>query len=671
MGHEEMTHRDLHPGPDGGSDRAAPARSAELLEIVPCALMEVNIDAGGHRAITYFSGPATEMYGHSRADVLGRDPVLLSAASPDEISRWRASFDATGRWRQTAKHITKDGRIIDVELDGLAWRDETGRLAGYLMAIRDVTAETDRARRLDQQSALLQLAPTPIFARDMQRRITFWNRAAETLYGYTHAEVVGRRAKDVLRTRYPIALEEIERIVAETGRWDGDLVQTDRDGGQITVASTWGAFHDANGRIVGLLEVNRDITERLALQVERERTLASAERLRLSERLLRSQRLESLGQLAGGIAHDFNNLLAVIAGYTSALTDGIEDLASSVTAQAHDQLIADLGEVARATRQASDLTHQLLAFARQETVRSEPVSLNDVVADMGELIARTIGEHVQLETELAPGLAHVDADPGQIGQILLNLAINARDAMPTGGRLTITTLNVWLDADDARDRGQPESGWHVELVVTDTGSGMAPEVMEHAFDPFYTTKGPGEGTGLGLATVYGIVTGAGGAVSLYSEPGRGTTVRALFPALDGAQVPDAAAAAEEVPHAQGVHTILVVEDQAPLRAITARILTRAGYRVLTAGNGPEALSLAAATSEPIDVLLTDVVMPEMLGTMLAHTMMQARPELRVVFTSGFARPALEHSGRPLEGPLLQKPVPAAELLRQLAAVLAP
>ncbi|HEY6524502.1 MAG TPA: PAS domain S-box protein, partial [Solirubrobacteraceae bacterium] len=469
MGHEEMTHRDSHPGPGGGLDRAAPARSAELLEIVPCALMEVIIDAGGHRAITYFSGPATEMYGYSSTDVLGRDPVLLSAASPDEISRWRAGFDATGRWRRTTKHITKDGRIIDVELDGLGWRDETGRLAGYLMAIRDVTAENDRARRLDQQSALLQLAPTPIFARDMQRRITFWNRAAETLYGYTHAEVVGRRAKDVLRTRYPIALEEIERIVAQNGRWDGDLVQTDRDGQEITVASTWGAFHDANGRMIGLLEVNRDITERLALQAERERTLASAERLRLSERLLRSQRLESLGQLAGGIAHDFNNLLAVIAGYTSALTDGVEDLSSAVTAQAHDELIADLGEVARATRQASDLTHQLLAFARQETVRSEPVSLNDVVADMGELIARTIGEHVQLETELAPGLAHVHADPGQIGQVLLNLAINARDAMPTGGRLTITTLNVWLDADDARDRGQPESGWHVEMVVTDTG----------------------------------------------------------------------------------------------------------------------------------------------------------------------------------------------------------
>ncbi len=670
-GHEQMTHRDVHPPPGGGHEKAPPARSAELLDIVPCALMEVTIDAGGHRAITYFSGPATEMYGYHRTDALGRDPVFLSAASPDEITRWRASFDETGRWRQTAKHMTRDGRIIDVELDGLAWRDDTGRLGGYLMAIRDITAETERARRFDQQSALLQLAPNAIFARDMQRRITFWNQAAEQMYGYTRAEVIGRRPKDVLRTRYPIPLDEIERIVTDTGRWDGDLVQTDRDGRQITVASTWGAFHDGSGRVAGLLEINRDITERLALQAERERMLASAERVRLSERLVRSQRLEGLGQLAGGIAHDFNNLLAVIAGYTTALTDGVEDLASSMTAVAHDRLLADLGEVARASRQASDLTHQLLAFARQETVRAEPVSLNEVVADLQELIASTIGEHVQLETELAPDLARARADPGQIGQVLVNLAINARDAMPTGGRLTITTRNLWLDVDDARDRGRLEPGWHVELAVTDTGSGMAPEVMEHAFDPFYTTKGPGEGTGLGLATVYGIITGAGGAVSLYSEPGLGTTVRALFPALDGAHLPDAASAAEETPPAQGEPTILVVEDQAPLRAITARVLARAGYRVLTARNGPEALSVANAATERIDVLLTDVVMPEMLGTMLAHTMTETHPQLKVVFTSGFARPALENGGRALAGPLLQKPVPTAELLRQIAAVLAP
>jgi hypothetical protein len=459
---------------------------------------------------------------------------------------------------------------------------------------------------------------------------------------------------------------ELERIVEETGSWEGDLIQTGKDGRQITVEGNWGGFYDGDGRMIGLLEINRDITERVAVQAEREQALAIAERARLSDRLVRSQRLESLGQLAGGIAHDFNNLLAVIAGYTTALTDGVEELPSSVAADTRGMLIADLGEVARATRQAADLTHQLLAFARQETVRSEPVSLNEVVGDLRELIARTIGEHVQLEIDLAPDLLRIQADPGQIGQVLVNLAVNARDAMPGGGRLTVHTRNLWLDADDARDRGGLEEGWHVEMMVTDTGSGMPPEVMERAFDPFFTT---GEGTGLGLATVYGIITGFGGAISLYSETGRGTTLRALLPVFDADHRPVAGPEPEAPPAARDGRTILVVEDQAPLRAITARILTRAGYRVLTAGSGPEALAVAAEPAERIDVLLTDVVMPEMQGTTLAHMMMEARPGLKVVFTSGFARPTLEHGGRALEGPLLQKPVAAAELLRRLADVL--
>jgi hypothetical protein len=238
--------------------------------------------------------------------------------------------------------------------------------------------------------------------------------------------------------------------------------------------------------------------------------------------------------------------------------------------------------------------------------------------------------------------------------------------MPDGGRLTIETTNVWLSRDDARDRGALEPGWHVEMTVTDTGVGMDPEVMEHAFDPFFTTKPQGEGTGLGLATVYGIVTGAGGVISVYSEPGRGTAIRALFPALDATHLPDGPATPEEPRYAADGATVLVVEDQAPLLAITARILARAGYTVLTAGGGPEALTLAASRTEPIDLLLTDVVMPEMLGPALAQTMRASHPELKVVFTSGFARPAIEHGGRALEGPLLQKPVPAAALLAQIA-----
>jgi two-component system cell cycle sensor histidine kinase/response regulator CckA len=537
-------------------------------------------------------------------------------------------------------------------------------------AVPDVITEAERIERLAERSALLELAPDAIFARDAQRRITFWNRAAETTYGYTRDEVMGRNPADVLATDYPVSLQEIERIVAETGSWEGDLVQTSRNGRRFTVASNWGARYDEGGRMVGVLEINRDVTERLALQCAREEAMAAGERIRLSQRLVRAQRLESLGQLAGGIAHDFNNLLAVIAGYATALADEVGDLPDVLEPGIRQALLADIGEVAGATQRAGDLTHQLLAFARQETVRAEAISLNDVIAELGGLLRRTIGAHVTLNTRLDPDLREVRADNGQLGQVLVNLAINARDAMPDGGELTLQTSNVELDAADSGDRGDLEPGEYVELVVSDTGAGMAAEVMEHAFDPFFTTKAPGEGTGLGLATVYGIVVGAGGWVNLYSEPDRGTTLRMLLPAVAAGSAPGSRIQTAEPPRAGGDCTILVVEDQPPLRAVTARILQRGGYHVLTADSGPAALKLAAAHPHRIDVLLTDVVMPEMLGQLLAQRLRQTRPELRVIFMSGFARPALEHGGRALDGPLLQKPVPARDLLTQLADTLA-
>jgi two-component system, cell cycle sensor histidine kinase and response regulator CckA len=658
-----------HPAVERSAASPLPARPADLLDLVPCAVIEVAVDDAGAREITYFSRAATEIYGYEGRDAVGRDPLFLSARPGEGDAGARTELERTGRWRGRTRHRTRDGREIDVELQCRAWRDQLGRVKGYLLAAQDVTAEMERTRLLAERSALLELAPDAIFARDVARRITFWNGTAEATYGYSREEVLGHDPAEVLRTEYPIPLEEIERIVERSGSWEGDLVQTARDGRRFTVASNWGALYDEHGSMVGLLEINRDATERLAVQTARERALADAERTRLSQRLVRAQRLESLGQLAGGIAHDFNNLLAVIAGYATALTDGVQDLGGALPKSARDGLLADVEEVARATQRAAALTHQLLAFARQESVRLAPVMLNDVISDLRELIGRSIGEHVRLETDLAPDLLHVKADAGQLGQVLVNLAVNARDAMPDGGALTLETGNVHLDELDAAERQGLTPGWHVQLVVRDDGVGMPPEVMEHAFDPFFTTKTPGEGTGLGLATVYGIITGAGGLVSLYSEPGRGTALRILLPALEAAPVAPGPAASEEPPRAEGDRTVLVVEDQAPLRAITVRILERAGYHVLSATSGPEALAIAAAAPREIDLLLTDVVMPEMLGQVLAQELRRARPDLRVIFTSGFARPALEHGGRPLEDPLLQKPVPARELLAQVAAVL--
>jgi two-component system cell cycle sensor histidine kinase/response regulator CckA len=640
-----------------------------LLQLVPLALMEISADADGRREITYFSPRATEIYGYEPDEVVGQDPSLLSDGQSDALAQHQATLRRAGAWSGRSSHRSKYGRTIVVELDVRVWRHDGGELGGYLMSVRDVTLEAEQTRSLGETAALLHVAPDAIFARDAEGRITFWNRAAEETYGFRREEVIGRFPGDVLQTGYPVALEEIERIVAETGAWEGDLIQTTRAGRRFTLASNWGALYDDGGRMTGVVEVNRDVTERLALQA----ALDEAERDLLSRRLVRAQRLESLGQLAGGIAHDFNNLLAVVAGYTTALTDGVQELTDSVPGPARQQLLDDVGEVARATKQAADLTHQLLAFARQEAVRSEPIQLNDVITDLLELLRRTLGEHVLLETGLDAKLLSMKADPGQIGQVLMNLAVNARDAMAGGGKLTIETLNVRVDefaTGDLGDLGDLAPGWYVELVVSDTGVGMPPEVVDHAFDPFFTTKTSGEGTGLGLATVYGVVIAAGGTISLYSEPGHGTVLRMLFPALDDADMPASPSETAPPPRVAGEHTVLVVEDQAPLQAITARILTRAGYRVLTAASGPEALGMADATTGRIDVLLTDVIMPEMLGQVVAQRMKRNRPDLKVIFTSGFARPALEQGRGVLDGPLLQKPVPAADLLTQIAAILA-
>ena len=649
-----------------------PRTSATFLDLVPCALIEMRVHPDGRRAITYFNRGAEEMFGYTQREAVGADALelLRSEFSELQVERARETLIEAGYWEGEAINYAKDGRAVHTVARVASRVNAAGEPDLNLLAARDVTAERTLRARLAEQAALLELAPDAIVACDAQTRITFWNKAAEIAYGYSREEALGHTPSELLHTAYPIPREEIERIVVETGAWEGDLEQTTKDGRRLVVATKWGALRDQDGELVGLQHIDRDATERLALRDARERASAEAERARLSQRLVRAQRLESLGQLAGGIAHDFNNLLAVIAGYATVLTGSLEDLEGRLPAATREALLEDVAEIARAAQRAGDLTHQLLAFARQESVRAEPLSLNEVIVDVRELLARTIGEHVQLETALADDLHPVLADEGQLGQVLVNLAVNARDAMPDGGRLIIETANVTLDEDDTREDAGLRSGPHVQMRVTDTGTGLAPDALEHAFDPFFTTKAAGGGAGLGLATVYGIITQAGGRATLYSEPGQGTTFSAIFPAVDGTR-PDRAVVGTALELAPGrrAPTVLLVEDQPALRAVTARLLGRAGYSVLTAGSGPEALEAARATPGQIDLLLTDVVMPDMLGQQLAVLLHEERPQIRVIFTSGFARPALEHGGHQLAGPLLQKPFSAGELLAQVADTL--
>jgi signal transduction histidine kinase/CheY-like chemotaxis protein len=384
-----------------------------------------------------------------------------------------------------------------------------------------------------------------------------------------------------------------------------------------------------------------------------------------------AQRLESLGQLAGGVAHDFNNLLAVILNYVSFVSEEVAaatvvagpELASHLKAAG-----ADLAQIKKAAERAAGLTHQLLVFARRDVIRPQVLDLDNIITAVEEMLRRTIGEHVELVTSLAGNLWPILADPGQLEQVLVNLAVNARDAMPAGGTLTIDTCNVTVDADTIAGGSMARKGRNVRLRVSDTGTGMSAEVAQHVFEPFFTTKPDRGGTGLGLATVYGILTQADGSIRIYSEPGAGTTFTITLPVTAEAAIP----ITEPVPYQRAPkgETVLIVEDEEALREVTRRIFARNGYKVITAANGLDALRIAGGHPGEVHLLVTDVVMPRMLGKEVAEKMRLIKPEIEVIFMSGYARPVLASQGRLDPGvALMEKPFSEADLMATVGQVL--
>jgi signal transduction histidine kinase len=405
----------------------------------------------------------------------------------------------------------------------------------------------------------------------------------------------------------------------------------------------------------------------LEAQAERKRVQVQADEERFEARLRQSERMESLGQLAGGVAHDFNNLLGAIQGYAWFVKEEV-DSAAADGEERWVAVAADLDQIKRTAERAATLTHQLLAFARCEVVRPEVINLNDVVVDVEHLLQRSIGEHVRLVSSLQAGLRSVYADRGRLEQVLVNLAVNARDAMPGGGVLTIETSDVDVDVHWADSTPELRPGRYVRLAVGDTGTGMDEAVIERAFEPFFTTKPTGQGTGLGLATIYGIISQAGGHIQISSEEGVGTTFVTLLPA--SAEVAAPASADVDTPYPKGHETILVVEDEDALREVTRRILTKGGYHVLTAASGAEALELASDHGGDIALLLTDLMMPGLLGKDVAERVRLTRPATVVLYMSGYAQGALgtTQSLDPAVG-LIEKPFSAAVLLEAVRQAL--
>ena len=524
---------------------------------------------------------------------------------------------------------------------------------------------------LGVQADLLELAPDAFVGVDRDGRIVLVNSQTEALFGYPRAELLGQPVELLVPERFAAAHGEhrTRYFVDPRTRPMGaglELFGRRRDGSEFPAEISLSSIATEDGRL-GIAAI-RDISDRESAASERERLRAEAERERLRNQLHEAERLESLGHLAGGIAHDFNNLLAVIVNYAAFIANDL-DAAAGIDGDGRWRgTREDIEQIRLAGERAAHLTHQLLAFARREVVQPEVVDVNEVVGDIEQLLRRTLGEHVQLVSSLARELRAVLIDPGRLEQILVNLAVNARDAMPDGGMLRIDTAN--LDVDDEYASSQPElsPGSFVRLRVSDSGIGMTREVLEHVFDPFFTTKPAGQGTGLGLATVYGIVQQAGGHVHIYSEPGVGTTVTALLPVTDREK-----AQVEHKPDGEqpgGEATILLVEDEEALREVTRRVLAAGGYRVLTAADGPQALELAASQEDPIDLLLTDVIMPGMSGPQLAEYVERELSGVRVLFMSGFAQPILdsgEHLGRGVA--LIEKPFSGQALLAKVNQVL--
>jgi signal transduction histidine kinase/ActR/RegA family two-component response regulator len=424
-----------------------------------------------------------------------------------------------------------------------------------------------------------------------------------------------------------------------------EIVRRTKAGAPITIALTMAPLHDAAGSFSGISAMAVDITDRQQLESQ----------------LRQAQRMESVGRLSGGVAHDFNNLLTAILG-------SAEWLRTMLPAQSPE--LEEVLEIEKASRRAADLTHQLLAFSRQQVLAPDVIDLNALITELTRMLGRVVGEDIHFEIHLKQDLGRVRADPGQVGQVLMNLVVNARDAMPEGGMLTIATAAAQFDAQYVSEHPGAVAGDFIAFSVTDSGTGIAPEVLPHIFDPFFTTKAPGVGTGLGLATAYGIVKQSGGYIWVYSEPGKGTTFKVYLPRWVGGDAPRAPRRTPVPTTMRGSETILVVEDEPGIRRLVTRTLTDHGYKVIAASDALEAVTSLAQLSGRLDLLATDVVMPGMGGRELADQIHGTHPDAKILFLSGYTEDAIiRHGIHHAANAFLEKPFTPVELLKKVRAVL--
>lgn len=510
--------------------------------------------------------------------------------------------------------------------------------------LSESNADLDLANdRMQQLAAIVESSEDAIIGCTLNGVVTIWNQGAERLFGYSAEEVIGEPTSTNARLNWPDEIKAMKRVRNGEHVAPLETIRTRKDGKQIHVSVSVSPIREGGGRIIGASLICRDISARKELEGQ----------------IQQAQKMEAIGQLAGGIAHDFNNLLTVVMGYSECLVD---DLAERTQSQQMAQ------EILRAAGRAADLTKQLLAFGRKAIIAPTVLDLNGEIHQTESMLRRLIGEDIELVIATVPKALKIRIDPGQLHQVILNLSVNARDAMPHGGQLRIETSSEILEESTIRGRPRLRPGRHAVLTVTDTGCGISPEIAAHIFEPFFTTKETGKGTGLGLATAYGIIEQAGGHIEVESRPGQGALFRIHLPQVAGSE--HDARTEPRGKRCQGNETVLLVEDESMVRAYAGHILRESGYHVLEARDGSEALQLCRQHSGPLHLLVTDVVLPRDNGREVAEQTATLRPGIKVLYLSGYTEDTvLRHGVIEAEMQFLAKPFAPSALVSKVREVL--
>jgi len=639
--------------------------SSDLLETLPDAVIAVDRDG----TIVQVNTQAQDLFGYDREEMIGQKVEMLVPESyRPQHHRHREHYAEKPKTRRMGAELDlygrrRNGSEFPVEIGLSPVATENGTFV--LSAIRDISdrkriaeelrrANEELHRRTAEQlgeyrsrlALIIDSSDDAIIGKTLDGTITSWNKGAERIYGYTPEEVLGKNIALLVPADLSDEIPNILRKIASGGSVEHyESVRVTKDGRHLDISVSVSPLRDAKGEVVGASAIARDITAQKRAEAQ----------------LRQAQKMEAIGRLAGGVAHDFNNILGIINACTEFLRDRLDPAAES-------SLYVE--NIKKATERGSSLTRQLLTFSRSPAVQPCILDLNDRLKDISKLLRPLMGDDVEVLVVSRSPSAVVEADPGQLDQVLVNLAVNARDAMPRGGKLILETRSERFDDEFAEQHQTMAAGRYVLLAVSDTGSGMDAATSERIFEPFFTTKEVGKGTGLGLATVYGIVKQSAGHILVYSEPGHGTTFKIYLPSADHKIGLRSDAAVEAVAPKRSGTTILLVEDDEIMRSLTRQLLQEHGYTVAEADDGKSALEWVASHPGPIDLLLTDVVMRRMSGPELVDQLKASRPNLKVVYMSGYTGELIAEREVLERGiTLLEKPFSRTALLNTIHATL--